>query len=431
MSNRHSPAELPGSPCSLSVLTCAELIPILPLGTRPSKKTTNVRDVKRYLNVTTISADGLLIVKRNDPLCSTRECIVVQRQVLDGRLTALHLQLSHPTAYQLKKVVSRYFYALDIEKAVDNVTTGCHTCAALKHVPNIATEQTTTDPPSAVGATFAADIMKRASQLILAVRECVSSYTVSVLVKDERSATLRDALIQLCAELCPLDCPSALIRTEPAPAFKSLVNDELLARYRIMLELGRAKNLNKNPVAERAIQELEEELLRQDPHGEPISPTLLAVATARLNTRIRFRGLSAREIWTHRDQFTNKQIPVADQTLILQQHAGRLKNHPYSERSKAPIGSIPTPPSIAIGDLVYLYADRAKHHSHDRYLVTSVEGDWCYLSKFVGSQLRQSSYRVKKSDCFKVPSSLRTQHKPPTGSYSSDSSDDEEYPQAQ
>ena len=400
-------------------------------GTRPSKKTTNVRDVKRYLNVTTISADGLLIVKRNDPLCPTRECIVVPRQVLDGLLTALHLQLSHPTAYQLKKVVSRYFYALDIEKAVDNVTTGCHTCAALKHVPNIATEQTTTDPPSAVGATFAADIMKRARQLILVVRECVSSYTVSVLVKDERSATLRDALIQLCAELCPLDGPSALIRTDPAPAFKSLVNDELLGRHRIMLELGRAKNPNKNPVAERAIQELEEELLRQDPHGEPISPTLLAVATARLNTRIRSRGLSAREIWTHRDQFTNKQIPVADQTLILQQHAGRLENHPYSERSKAPIGSIPTPPSIDIGDLVYLYADRTKHHSRDRYLVTSVESDWCHLRKFVGSQLRQSPYRVKKSDCFKVPSSLPTQHRPPAGSYSPDSSEDEEYPQAQ
>ena len=400
-------------------------------GTRPSKKTTNVRAVKRYLNVTTISADGLLIVKRNDPLCPTRECIVVPRQVLDGLLTALHLQLSHPTAYQLKKVVSRYFYALDIEKAVDNVTTGCHTCAALKHVPNIATEQTTTDPPSAVGATFAADITKRARQLILVVRECVSSYTVSVLVKDERSTTLRDALIQLCAELCPLDGPSALIRTDPAPAFKSLVNDELLGRHRIMLELGRAKNPNKNPVAERAIQELEEELLRQDPHGEPISPTLLAVATARLNTRIRSRGLSAREIWTHRDQFTNKQIPVADQTLILQQHAGRLENHPYSERSKAPIGSIPTPPSIDIGDLVYLYADRTKHHSRDRYLVTSVESDWCHLRKFVGSQLRQSLYRVKKSDCFKVPSSLPTQHKPPAGSYPPDSSEDEEYPQAQ
>ena len=186
-------------------------------GTRPSKKTTNVRDVKRYLNVTTISADGLLIVKRNDPLCPTRECIVVPRQVLDGLLTALHLQLSHPTPYQLKKVVSRYFYALDIEKAVDNVTTGCHTCAVLKHVPNIATEQTTTDPPSAVGATFAAHIMKRARRLILVVRECVSSYTVSVLVKDESSATLRDALIQQNAELCPLDGPSALIRTDPAP----------------------------------------------------------------------------------------------------------------------------------------------------------------------------------------------------------------------
>ena len=108
-----------------------------------------------------------------------------------------------------------------------------------------------------------------------------------------------------------------------------------------------------------------------------------------------------------------------------------LRTIPYSERSKAPIGSIPTPPSIDIGDLVYLYADRTKHHSRDRYLVTSVESDWCHLRKFVGSQLRQSPYRVKKSDCFKVASSLPTQHRPPAGSYSPDSSEDEEYPQAQ
>ena len=37
-------------------------------GTRPSKKLSNIKDVKRYLNVATISADGLLVVKRYEPL---------------------------------------------------------------------------------------------------------------------------------------------------------------------------------------------------------------------------------------------------------------------------------------------------------------------------------------------------------------------------
>jgi len=71
-------------------------------GTRPSKKLTNIRDIKRYLQVATIAKDGLLVVKRNVPLSSDRECIIVPRLAVDALLTALHLQLGHPTEHQLK-----------------------------------------------------------------------------------------------------------------------------------------------------------------------------------------------------------------------------------------------------------------------------------------------------------------------------------------
>ena len=67
-------------------------------GTRPSKKVTNAKYVKRYLNVATIARDGLLVVK----LSSTRECIIVPPKVLDGLVTALHIQLDHPSSCQLK-----------------------------------------------------------------------------------------------------------------------------------------------------------------------------------------------------------------------------------------------------------------------------------------------------------------------------------------
>ena len=77
-------------------------------GSRPSKQVTNAKDVKRYLNVATIARDGLLVVKRNDPLSPTRECIIVQRKVLDGLVTALHIQLDHPSSYQLKQIMNRY-----------------------------------------------------------------------------------------------------------------------------------------------------------------------------------------------------------------------------------------------------------------------------------------------------------------------------------
>lgn len=372
-------------------------------GTRPSKKLTNIKDVKRYLSMASIASDGLLIVRREEPLSPCRECIIVPRQVLDGLVTALHLQLSHPSANQLRKTISRYFFALDLDKAVRRTTEGCHACAALRHKPQVVIEQSSSAPPAVVGVSFAADIMKRARQLVLVLRECVTSYTVSMLVDDESSQTLRDGLIRLCVELRPLDGPFAVIRTDPAPAFKALATDSLLAQHRISLELGRAKNPNKNPVAEKAIQELGEELLRQQPRGGPISPRLLAVATACLNSRLRSRGLSAREMWTQRDQFTCDQLPLADEELIRLQHGERVKNHSHSEQSKAPHGMTLAPPSVEVGDLVYLHGDRNKACSRDRYLVVSVEGLWCGLRKFAGSQLRDFTYRVKLSDCYKVP----------------------------
>ena len=133
--------------------------------------------------------------------------------------------------------------------------------------------------------------------------------------------------------ICPLDRPPFAIWTDSATAFKSLINDELLTRHNIKLEIGHAKNDNKNSVAERAIEEIEEELLRQDPNGTAVSSRLLAVTTATRNARNGTRGLSTRDIWIQRDQFANSQIPVVYQALILNKHKDRLKKYPYSKKS--------------------------------------------------------------------------------------------------
>ena len=44
--------------------------------------------------------------------------------------------------------------------------------------------------------------------------------------------------------------------------------------------------MNKNLVGESAVGELEEELLRQEPSGGSVTALSLAIATARLNSRI-------------------------------------------------------------------------------------------------------------------------------------------------
>ena len=383
-------------------------------GTRPSRKITDVRDVKRYLQVAQITRDGLLVVSRAEPLSPAHECIIIPRQVLDGLLSALHLKLNHPTRHQLKTVMSRYFYALDLDKAIERVSGACHLCASLQRIPDQIVEQTSLDPPETVGVTLSADIIKRARQLILVLRECVTSYTIASLVTDETHHSLRDALVSLCIELRPVGGPPAVIRTDPAPGFVTLQDDSVLRKYNITLEIGRVKNPNKNPVADKGIQELEHELQRLEPSGGPITRLTLSIAVSHLNTRIRGRGLSAREMMFQRDQFNNRQIPVHDRELILQQHHQRTANHHHSAVSKSPHGVLPSAPDIDVGSLVYLHNDGNKHQARPRYLVTEIDGPWCSIKKFTGNQLRSTSYRVKRSECYIVPSNVPS---PPSDSY--------------
>jgi len=132
------------------------------------------------------------------------------------------------------------------------------------------------------------------------------------------------------------------------------------------------------------------------------------VATANLNTRIRNRGLSAREMWLQRDQFTNAQVPFSDLQVVRQQHSLRLGNHPASERSKAP-GCCPRPAmSVQVGNFVYFTSDGSKTHARNQYLVVSVDGLWCNVRKFAGSQLRSTSCCVKLSQCHRIPDPTET-----------------------
>ena len=149
-----------------------------------------------------------------------------------------------------------------MDKTRESITNGCHDSVSLFNCPHTAVEQSTTTPRDCVRA---ADMIKSNRHLLLVVRECVTSFTPTRLLEDERHQSLRDALIRLCIELRPLDAPSAVIRTEPAPWFNALANHALPRSRRLSIEIGRVKNNNKNPVDEKAVQKLENELLRRNP----------------------------------------------------------------------------------------------------------------------------------------------------------------------
>ena len=49
-------------------------------GTRPSEKLTNIKDVRRFLQVASVTDDGSLVVRRHKTLSLSRVCIIVPRR---------------------------------------------------------------------------------------------------------------------------------------------------------------------------------------------------------------------------------------------------------------------------------------------------------------------------------------------------------------
>ena len=371
-------------------------------GTRPTKKNTLVGDVKRYLQQVVIASDNLLIVRDNQPFQRQRERIVVPRAVLDGLLTALHIRFDHPSEHQLKLIFSRHFYALNTQDVITTVTQACHHCSSLKSIPSHFHEQSSVTPPIHVGVRFAMDVMRRYKQYVLVLRETVTSFTWTVLIPSEKHTDLRDGILILAAEMRPCSDECLSIRVDPAPGFCALVDDSALKRSRVCIDIGDRKNVNKNPVAENAIKELGNEILRASPQVQVISPVLLATATANMNMRIRYTGLSARELWTQRDQFTNEPLPLDDSEVIALQAHLRESSHGPSAKAKA--SKFPhADPVISVGDLVYLKSERDKIKPRDKYLVVARPSiDVCKLRKFTKSQFRTRPYEVKTCDIYHV-----------------------------
>ena len=227
-----------------------------------------MRDVKTYLQKAVIASDGVLIVRDIMPFSVQCERIVVPRKFILGLLTAIHLRFGHPTAHQLKQIVRRYFYAINMDSSVDAVSSACDVCNSLKFVPEGLCVQSSSAPPPAVGTSFAFDVLKRERQLIAVLRETVTSYSATAFINSESKSDHREALIILSAELQGM---SSDIRIDPAPGLASLSDDLILKEHGIILDVGREKNPNKNPVAERAVQELEQELLKVQPDKGPVN----------------------------------------------------------------------------------------------------------------------------------------------------------------
>ena len=163
----------------------------------------------------------------------------------------------------------------------------------------------TSDPRPVIGCSFATDILQRNKQFILLVHQTITSFTIAWLINWKDHIALQNRIIKLYIVLWPLDGPPVVIHTNSAPGFLKLVQDKTLLPHCISVDIGRVDNVNKNPVAEKAKQKLEDDLLHQDPGQPTVTPAIVAITLAQLNSCIHSQGLSSRVLWTQQDQFTH------------------------------------------------------------------------------------------------------------------------------
>ena len=267
------------------------------------------------------------------------------------------------------KVFNRYFYTISAARVIDEVSNSCDICLALKKVPKELFEQTSSQPPCHPGRSLAADVICRAGQKILVVRDTLTSFTAATFIQNETASEYRDAIM-----MCTLPMKSEIsnVRVDCAPGLRALEFDVNLKSMGICLDFGRTKNINKNPVAEKANQELELEILKLDPSGKPISAITLTKAVCVLNTRIRHMGLSSKEMLFGRDQISGERLEFTDNMLGDSQFACREQNHLASARSKAKGGMQPSVPDISIGSVVFLKQEGSKFKSRQSYVVTDL-----------------------------------------------------------
>ena len=141
------------------------------------------------------------------------------------------------------------------------------------------------------------------------------------MIQSEQKEDLRSGLLTL---VYPFKTQQpTTIRVDPHTSFQALKEDKILKEHGISLEIGDKKNVNKNSVAEKGIQELEEELKKIN--SETINEIELMKATHVLNSKIRHTHRSARELLLKRDQYTGENLMVNDKEVSSKQKNRRKR----------------------------------------------------------------------------------------------------------
>ena len=347
-----------------------------------------------------IETDGLITITSTDSSGNATKSISVPNNFFPGLVHALHLKLKHPSRAQMQRLVNRYFYCAGHTRIIDEVVSNCDLCRSLQELPReLFTESTS--PTPMFGKNFSADIIKKDGQLIFICREKLSQFTSSKFILDETADALRDCLVTAVLELMPDE--GAVVQVDCAPGLQTLaaeskLDGSILKKLGIFVDMGRTLNKNKNPIAENCIKEFHKERLRLNILPGRLTEIDRAMVTKNMNSRVRERGFTAKEMAFNRDQINNNLKPVSDEKLSSEQTRKRVEKHNKPEVKDEP-------EHLAVGDDVYLKDDRTKGRGREKYKIvkmfSKLDDNWAILQKS-NTKFMAKEYEVKISEIFPV-----------------------------
>ena len=351
-----------------------------------------------------IAKDGCLVVNKRDQNFITRELIVIPEDITVGLLYALHLNLNHPTPFQLSKLIDTRFFILNKEAKIRQITESCTLCASVARLPNEIQNFKPNEMPEHPGQSFTVDVLKLNKKLIMVTVDNFSGFISTVFIKSEKSEDLLEGIILTTSPF--RSSVSTNIRVDQAPGFKSLSKQANLKDFNITLELGHAKNKNALALVDKKIKELEDEMKKLS-NNSVVNVKILSKATMIVNEKIRHQGLSSKEILFSRDQFNNKNLSLVDDQLAQDKMTKRkLSNQQHAtsiDRSQ---------PNVEKGNIVLLKAEGDKHNKRDLYIVLDANDSDLIVSKLphalsgnkpISFQPHNFTYKVKLSDAVLCP----------------------------
>ena len=395
-------------------------------GLQPERKLRGHTDLKLMYNMyrkglLKLDNQGVIVVKHIDVSSGQEyEAISVPKHLYPSIIQSLHIKLQHPSRNQMHKFAHRYFHCVGSTQTIDDIHKSCQTCTSLSVLPKVPVSFST-DKVETFGKSFSADVLVSDNQKLFICREKLTQYTYSRIIEDETAGTLRECILD---SVLPLIPPAgATVQVDAAPGLQSIANslstlqaDDLLKQFSINLDIGRIHNPNKNPVAENCIKEFRKERLRLNPRGGPISEQERIIITANINSRIRNRGYSSKEMLLRREISSNQPIPILDTELSDQQFSLRSRTNDQ-HNLKVSLDS----PSFSTGDLVYIRSDLSKLRGREEYIILNIftknQEQWATVKK-TENKLRQKSYTVKFSELVKVSNNFSVPPKPSTSNNS-------------